>query len=954
MNKREYLLQKGLQIQQLSEDTGIKQLSTQTTISNSSKSSREVAKLRVLCPPGIDDTQILDLLQQTKGHAQYIEVAISELWENHRGERVVDDWAVVSKKSKKKMEPSPPTQNRHSRAPKQNPQNDSSSTTDTSSRTKSSNPGRGASKSGPNSGRGRGRDRDRSATSKPNGSHKNADENVKGDKTSTDPAESSTQKPHKSKSVKASKRRVQTSQTVNTAPPLVSPILKGAWVKKPNLGGISAQPSLEQVSAEVSSAKMDASPPPAASLSPPVVTTHEPVESDEISLNESPQMQMSSGTSESYPSSGIIASSMDDKLTSPKVEEMDNSAIASAWGTLDVSGTNMAGWATNPTESATVAANTWVCGPQILNTVQSTSEGTSSMPTVIPGSPKDDQVLRSETSAPSTSPSPKQYLKMGKWDSAAASSISLQFGSFSLGGSGHSETSASPRWGSTPNSSQPSGPANPSEAQWGSQSSVSPKQKSVLKRPLESDHIVSAAQVHSSSHEEDATIRKTGSSGVSSVPPGLSVQADRHSPKSSHSPPSFPPSAPSPATLPKPEDVKRGTPTHQQSQFQGQPTPKLSIGSSSSYNAEFSSKAGLYQSPYGQYSMDLVGTRSNPNPAGMAPTQIITQKPNTSRTVSTGSNHSPTHGHPQSQNAQLQHLQRHIQQSQQSQQCKPQPLLQHQGPPGQAAPQNHTYSQSHQQAMAAHFQSNQPGPQGYHPHYGPPPPPGMAVPYQPYNYPGYYQNYGYYQNPQYHQFSPRSQYPSRGNIPYNVEGPVPGFSNAGGPPVSYQDQHVMAHQHEYANVAQGFGEINGIYSQQSSQPQHVHQQNASQTHGKGAGSGISAGSQRSALSSYQTVTNSGSRDVPPAPNASGAVSSGPYAGGQHYVWQSYNGQPVTGWNHMAPQGYQQTPGMHQQHSALHPQQSYRQYASNASNGNNATENNVSSGGHGHSQSSWNP
>lgn len=62
-----------------------------------------MAKLRVLCPPGIDDTQILDLLQQTQGQAQQIEVAISELWENHRGECAIDDWAVVSKKSKKKV-----------------------------------------------------------------------------------------------------------------------------------------------------------------------------------------------------------------------------------------------------------------------------------------------------------------------------------------------------------------------------------------------------------------------------------------------------------------------------------------------------------------------------------------------------------------------------------------------------------------------------------------------------------------------------------------------------------------------------------------------------------------------------------------------------------------------------------------------------------------------------------
>uniref|UniRef100_K3WZ36 Uncharacterized protein n=1 Tax=Globisporangium ultimum (strain ATCC 200006 / CBS 805.95 / DAOM BR144) TaxID=431595 RepID=K3WZ36_GLOUD len=67
----------------------------------------------------------------------------------------------------------------------------------------------------------------------------------------------------------------------------------------------------------------------------------------------------------------------------------------------------------------------------------------------------------------------------------------------------------------------------------------------------------------------------------------------------------------------------------------------------------------------------------------------------------------------------------------------------------------------------------------------------------------------------YAQYSPRTQYPPRGSVPYGVEGPIPGFSNPPNIPVGYQDQHLLAHQHEYAGaIPQGFGEISGAYLQQ--------------------------------------------------------------------------------------------------------------------------------------------
>jgi hypothetical protein len=63
---------------------------------------RQVAKYRELCPPGTADSQIQKLIGQCKGDAQRMENAISELWEDSRGNAQDDDWAVVSKKSSKK------------------------------------------------------------------------------------------------------------------------------------------------------------------------------------------------------------------------------------------------------------------------------------------------------------------------------------------------------------------------------------------------------------------------------------------------------------------------------------------------------------------------------------------------------------------------------------------------------------------------------------------------------------------------------------------------------------------------------------------------------------------------------------------------------------------------------------------------------------------------------------
>lgn len=64
----------------------------------------QVAKYRELCPPGTPDSQIQRLIGQCKGDAQRMENAISELWEDYRGNGQDDAWATVAKKSTKKKQ----------------------------------------------------------------------------------------------------------------------------------------------------------------------------------------------------------------------------------------------------------------------------------------------------------------------------------------------------------------------------------------------------------------------------------------------------------------------------------------------------------------------------------------------------------------------------------------------------------------------------------------------------------------------------------------------------------------------------------------------------------------------------------------------------------------------------------------------------------------------------------
>ncbi|KAF1316525.1 hypothetical protein FI667_g15368, partial [Globisporangium splendens] len=970
MSKREYFLQKGLHLQQQLSETST---ATKTTSSSgSSKSAREVAKYRELCPPATEDSQIIRLLEQHKGDAQRIENAISELWEDYRGGGQ-DDWATVEKKGKKQQ---PSSRGHYSSQKSYN--NDSQGDESGPAERFSGRGGRGAGRGRGSSfsgrgGRGGGRGRgsrggvsrsDNREQSSENPAEAGDNENSEG--TEGNPAlESAPESETTSKKTGSkSSKPAPTPAPTNVAPPPVGPILTGAWTKKPNLAGVIAKPKPIEPSPKPveKPAPAPKSPSPTKKVeqkSPQKTRPSEPVVSETV-------------VSEPVASEPVVSEPVE-KAVSPKKTEpkIESPSISSGWGSLDVSTSGIGEWASTTTENKTVTTpNAWARGSPLLTPVAvAATETPSSLPTVVPGSPKDIQVPRSEPrSDVASASSPKQYLKMGKWDSAATTNLSLQFGSFSFNGVDHAESTSPHGWSSTTttttsttNGGKTVSKTETTQSAWRSTQVSSPKEKTLSPvRKLES--------------EGSSSTRKSAG-GMTSAPPGLSVDSGRLTPKSSQSPRTFAPSAPSPASLPKPDEVKRSTPTRGQGHFQSQAGSQTQtaskIGSGSGFAGEFGSKSsGLYQASYNQYSMDL-GARGNNNASAgniaqsqLAPTSS-TPKNAGGRNANSGANagaaavnaaQSPSHG--AQQGAQIQQLQ--FQQTQQQQQQGQQQQKQHGQQAQQQSQQGH--GQHQQQGIPQHHQQ---GPQGYHPHYAPPPPPGMALPYNPYNYASYYQGYGYYQNPQYAQYSPRTQYPPRGSVPYGVEGPIPGFSNPPNIPVGYQDQHLLAHQHEYAGaIPQGFGEISGAYLQQPPIQQHQghhhhgHQQAAPQSHGKGSApisSSQQSHSQRSSsgIQGYQNSGAPNSRDhtsSPPVPNVSAGMSAASY-GGQHYGWASYGAQPIGGWGHMMPQGYQQSPSQHQQHPGSH-QQSYRQYGnSSAQSGSGNNDTSSSNAGHAHTWSS---
>lgn len=700
----------------------------------------QVAKYRELCPPATEDSQIIRLLEQHKGDAQRIENAISELWEDYRGGGQ-DDWATVEKKGKKQQ---PVSRGYYSSQKAYNSDSQGDESGPLSSDRFSGRGGRGAgrgrgtfsSRGGRGGGRGRGGrggvprsdNREQSGENPAEAGENESSEGTEENQASEPAPDSETT----SKKV-GSKFSKPAPAPVAVAPPPVGPILTGAWTKKPNLAGVIAKPK-------------------------PVEPAPKPVEKPTPApKSPSPKKVEQKSPQKTRPSEPVVNEPAEKVLSPKKTEKkIESPRISSGWGSLDAATSGIGEWPSTTTENKTATTpNAWARGSPLLTPVAvAAAETASSLPTVVPGSPKDIQLPRSEPrSAVSSSSSPKQYLKMGKWDSAATTNLSLQFGSFSLNGVEHVE-SASPRgWSSTTTTTATTSSTNggktvsktETQSAWRSTQVASPKEKAPLSpaRKLES--------------ETSSGTRKTA--GVTtSAPPGLSVDSGRVTPKSSQSPRTFAPSAPSPASLPKPDEVKRNTPTRGQGHFQSQPGPQSQaaskIGSGSGFGSEFGSKSsGLYQASYNQYSMDLGGRGNNNSTAGnIAQGQLAssssTPKSAGGRGASSGANstaatvgsaQSPSHG--AQQGAQIQQLQ--FQQSQQQQQGQQQ-QKQH-GQQAQQQQAQQTHAQNQQQGVPQHHQQ---GPQGYHPHYAPPPPPGMALPYNPYNYASYYQGYGYYQNPQ--------------------------------------------------------------------------------------------------------------------------------------------------------------------------------------------------------------
>jgi hypothetical protein len=703
MSLKDYHLRKGMQMKQFTDDV----VSTPTTII-SAKSQREISKYRDGCPPGTEDETILKILERAKGDTQKIQTAINELWELNPN-KTPDEWAFVGKKGKKKE------------APKSSYSPEESSDAATVSREGRGGATRGrggfASRGGRGGGRGRG---GRGAQPPSRGATKGDIEESKSaekDEASAKPVGDKTESQSREKPVRKEGKNGPPSYKgpkptpSNIAPPAPSPILTGAWAKKPNLSGMLDKPKpkpAEPIAAKPKTQDQPATAVPA-TLSSPKEKAEKASEPDKKEAEAKPKPAAEKPKSP-VATPAAVKSPKPDKAPEPKA------AIPSAWGSLDVSTASIGEWPSKSKEMSTsTTPNGWARGSPILTPV-STKEPAAAVPTVVPGSPKDIQVSRSESAS-----SPKQYLKMGKWDSSE--SLSLQFGSFSLNGKESSEAASPSGWNTTSSSSKPAA-KNEGQSAWGTQS-VSPK-KTETKEPES---------------------RKAPASGTS-APPGLTADSGRISPKSTQSPRGFSPAAPSPANLPKPDETKRSTPTRSQGHFptqaapQQQPSSKLNLGSTGGYGAGFYGQYGINNS-IGNTGNISQGTSNTPKSQGRQ--NAATQ--------------SPSHG-PQQGQAQLQQLQMSQQQQQKPQQQQVQPQ-QSQQPQGQQQP----------------LPQPQPGPQGYHPHYAPPPPPGMAMPYNPYNYASYYQGYGYYQNPQYPQYNPRSQYPPRGNMPYGVEGPIPGFSN---------------------------------------------------------------------------------------------------------------------------------------------------------------------------------
>jgi hypothetical protein len=572
----------------------------------------------------------------------------------------------------------------------------------------------------------------------------------------------------------AKNTKTTTTQPAQQAPPVVYPVLTGAWTKKLNVTSVTSTPKPVEpvavpapaVAAPAAAKPAEKAVAPAAETETAAPTAATPEAPKPASPKKKPQQDkrskktQKSGSAEAAKETVAVVETTEtikavEKVASPKASpkktvekkktktvettvETTTSNIAAGWGTLDVSTSTMDEWSSstpaNSTEPKKASTpNAWARGSPVLSppTGKESAPAPKSpvadaRPMVVPGSPKDIDVPRSTGSA---STSPRPYLKMGKWDNAATPNLSLQFGSFSLSGMDSLEPSSPRGWASTTTATTTTSSNNGSKAVTKSTTTQSAWGATATKAT--SPKKTQSPDRTEPQRAQEAPAAKT----TTSAPPGLSVDSGRVTPTTGQSP-RFAPSAPSPASLPKPDEVKRGTPTR----AQGGPFQAQGGAAAQANKMNIGYGTGLYQASYGQYSMDLGRSATASTPVQL-PTGSGTPKSAGARggaAVQVAAQ-SPSRG--QQPVAQMQQipLQQQAQQQvqQQTQQKQVQPQQTQQQPNQQSQAQQQTAAQMHQAGMQ----------QGYH--YAPPPPPGMALPYNPYNYAGYYQGYGYYpQNPQ--------------------------------------------------------------------------------------------------------------------------------------------------------------------------------------------------------------
>ncbi|RHY41698.1 hypothetical protein DYB34_008010 [Aphanomyces astaci] len=688
-----------------------------------------VARIRETCPPGTSDDRIALILQQTKGDAQKVQLAVSELWENHGV--VQDEWATVSKKQPKKK----PEEKSTSWTTTQPKNNHHGGGGDNAVQTGTAGGGRGRGNARGGGGRaqgsvpggrdlsrggrgGRGGGRGQSAA--PDNSQRH-EQQVDTEHAADNDDELVAPTPSHDKPQPKQKQQ-QHHQTThkhvdsNSAPVAPAPVLVGAWAKKPNILN-QAKPvtSPKKATSHTSHVAKPQSPKKQAT------TPKWDVSKDTKLEDTAPPASTPSTTA--WPAT--VASSSDSKQKwprSPKQNEDNDHPPAEPTQRVEPADT-IASWGASlesskappPSTASTVAAADWDAAPPAWTRTSPILTPSLQYPPSSPSgavfSPKTQSPKQAKTGSSSpTNEARQNKFSMGRWGDVAAPELSLQFGSFSM--DIDTTTSSASTWANPP----------PATAGW------SPKK----------------------AHEQPTPVKSPRAS--SAPPPGL-TDSPKASPRKFQNPT---PNAPSPAALPKPNERQQGpassratTTTHQTAPY---PAATTSATAKPAATAAFSSP--LYQShpsTYNQYSVGISGRSSQPPSATTPTTQQQPTTPSSGNHVqgAIGKQHGNHRNNGQTNNPIAGGSTGGMNQGNSNTQGTVPPTN-----PQQAAQPSPNANQGGGHQNPPHLAPYQQLPHAYHPQYPPPPPPGMAMPYNPYNYnPQYYPHqpgypHGYYQNPQ--------------------------------------------------------------------------------------------------------------------------------------------------------------------------------------------------------------